>query len=204
MRLTSRRKALDGWLKAVMRRNFRKETARLFERIAGEQGWWNAGAIPTPTEIAMPRKKPRKKRTPDHQFLIFEIKAWEPSYSFSVNRSGDDESDFSEYAELHLDTVCVYPDPFVGRTAKMIASSRRGLFNPPNPRRDPNEKPNNVGLLDLPPSGGSFYTGVPNDSLPFIMAAIAGGHFRYLMLSGPSLKRSHSLPTQIHFARTDD
>ena len=150
------------------------------------------------------KKKIRRKRVPDHQLLVFKIKAWEPSYSFSVNRSGDGESDYSEYAELHLDTVCVYPDAFAGRRARLLASSRRGLFDPPKSRRDPGEKPNSIGLLNLPPSGGSFYAGIPHDSVPFLMAALAGQQFRYVMLSGPSLKQSHSLSTEIHFARTDD
>ncbi len=152
----------------------------------------------------MPRKKAHKKRTADHQLLIFEIKAWEPTYSFSVNRMDDREGDYSEYAELHLDTLCVYPDAYSGRTAKMIASSRRGLFAPPNPRRDPSEKPNSIGLLHLPPSGGSFYGRIPHDSMSYLLSAIAEGLFRYVMLSGPSLKRGHSQPTEVHFARTDD
>jgi hypothetical protein len=152
----------------------------------------------------MPRKKARRKRTPDHQLLVFEIKAWEPSYSFSINRKDDDGGDYSEYAELHLDTVCVYPEAFAGRTAKMIASSRRGLFDPPNPRRDPSEKPSDVGLLDLPPSGGSFYAGVPHDSIPLLMAGLAGKHFQYVMLAGPPLARSHSLSTELYFTHTAD
>ncbi len=58
----------------------------------------------------MPKKSARRKRTIDHQLLIFEIKSWEPSYSFSVNRSVEYDSDYSEFAQLHLETVCVYPD----------------------------------------------------------------------------------------------
>ena len=152
----------------------------------------------------MPRRKARKSKAADHQLIIFEIENWEPSYSFSLNGKGDDGRDYSEYAELHLDTVCVYPDEFIGRKAKVIASSRRELFASPNPPREPGEKPSYIGLLELRPSGGSFYAGVPHDSMTFLMSAIASQHFRYVMLSGPSLKRGHSLSTQIHFARTAD
>lgn len=56
----------------------------------------------------MPRNKTSRKRAPDNQLLIFEIKDWEPSYLFSLNRISDRDGDYSEYAELHLDTVCVY------------------------------------------------------------------------------------------------
>ncbi len=152
----------------------------------------------------MPRKKAHGRRSPDHQMLIFEIREWEPNYSFSLKRGGDWEGDYSEYAELHLDTVCVYPELYSGRTATMIFSSRRGLFNPPNPRRDPGERPNNVGLLNLPPSGGSFYGGVPHESVPYLMSGLATEKFRYVMISGPSLKRGDDLSTEIHFARTSD
>ena len=152
----------------------------------------------------MPRKKARKSRAADHQLLVFEIKEWEPSYSFSLNRSEDAESDYSEYAELHLNTACIYPDAFAGRTASMIFSSRRGLFEKPDPRRDDRDKPADVGLLNLPPSGGSFYAGVPHDTVPYLMSAIALERFRYVMIAGPSLKRSHSLATEIYFSRTAD
>jgi hypothetical protein len=152
----------------------------------------------------MPRKKTRARRTPDHQMLIFEIREWEPNYSFSLKRSGDSEEDYSEYAELHLDTVCVYPEPLSRRTATMIFSSRRSLFDHHNPHRDPSEKPDNVGLLNLPPSGGSFYGGLPHDSVPYLMSGLATERFRYVMISGPALKRGHSLSTAVHFARTPE
>lgn len=152
----------------------------------------------------MPRKENRKRQKPDHQLLVFEIKAWEPSYSFSLNRKDDLDSDYCEYAELHLETACVYPDALADRSARMIFSSRRGLLDIPDPRRDESEKPKDVGLLQLPPSGGNFYAGVPHDTVPFLMSAIALERFRYVMIAGPSLKRSHSLPTEIYFSRTAD
>lgn len=150
----------------------------------------------------MPRKKTRKSRAVDHQLLIFEIKAWEPSYSFSVNRNFDREGDYSEYAELHLDTVCVYPEQYAGRPANITASSRRELFDRRNRMLKPEDRPTDLGLLELRPSGGSFYGGIPHDSLSFIVSALMAGQFRYVMLSGPSLKHGHSLPTELNFART--
>ena len=152
----------------------------------------------------MPRKKARTKRAPDHQLLIFEISAWEPSYAFSLNRSGQDESDYSEFAELHLDTACVYPEPLAGRKASMIFSGRRGLFDKPDPRRDPRDKPYDVGLLQLSPSRGSFYAGVPHDTIPFLMSGIAVKQFRFVMVAGPPLKKGHMLATELYFSCNAD
>ncbi len=152
----------------------------------------------------MSRKKSRKSRPADHQLLIFEIKQWEPSYTFAVNRMPDREGEYSEHAELRLDTVCVYPDQFAGRTATITASSRRELFDRRTKFLRKEERPDSLGLLELKPSGGSFYAGVPHDSLPFIVSALVAGQFRYVMLAGPSLKRSHSLSTELYFTRTAD
>ena len=152
----------------------------------------------------MPRKKSRKNRVPDHELLIFEIKAWEPSYVFAISGDHDRPEEYSEFAELRLDGACVYPDPYVGRTLKITASSRRELSERPKRWPRPEERADNIGLLELWPSRGSFYVGIPHDSLPFILTGLAAGQFRYVMLAGPSLKRGHSLTREMYFTRTPD
>jgi len=152
----------------------------------------------------MPRKKQRKGQQGEHRLLMFEIKEWEPSYSFSLNRQKYAETDYSEYAELHLKTVCVYPDKFAGRSASMDISSRRGLLNPFDPRRDPRDKPTEIGLLELPPSGGRFYGGVPHETMSFLLSGLVAERFRYVTLSGNSLPRSAFFCTEFGFQRTSD
>lgn len=152
----------------------------------------------------MPPRKTRKSRVPDHQLLIFEIKAWEPSYSFAISGNMDEPDLYSEFAELHLDGACIYPDEYAGRMLKIVASSRREMSERPKRWPRDEERPKEIGLLELWPSRGSFYAGIPHDSLPFILAGLAAGQFRYVMLAGPSLKRGHSLTREMYFTRTAD
>jgi hypothetical protein len=152
----------------------------------------------------MPRNKQHKRQIEEHVFLMFEIKVWEPSYSFSLNRQKNAETDYSEYAELHFQTICIYPEKYSGRTASMIMSGRRGLFVPQNPRREQCDRPTNIGLLELPPSGGSFYGGVPHDTMAYLLSALIDEKFQFIMLSGFALKRSAFFCTELNFARTSD
>ena len=152
----------------------------------------------------MPRKKQRKGQEGEYRLLMFEIKEWEPSYSFSTNRQKYAETDYSEHAELHFKTVCIYPEKFAGRSASMIVSSRRDLLVPPDPRRDPRDKPTNIGLLELPPSGGSFYGGVPHETMSFLLSGLVADRFRYVTLSGNSLPRGAFFITDLGFQYTSD
>jgi hypothetical protein len=145
-----------------------------------------------------------RKRVAQSELFIFEITTWEPHYTFSVNRDPDKEGDCLEFFELHLDAKCVYPDKLVGRTASVIASSRRGLFTPPSPRRHPDEKPSSLGLLHLPPSRGSFYFGVPHESCSLLMLGLETKSLRFVMLSGPALSRGRSFINDLYFSRTSD
>jgi hypothetical protein len=62
------------------------------------------GAVQRHGDLATAQTKRTRKPWQQHDPLIFEIKAWEPSYSLSVNAKAQAETDYSEYAELHLDT----------------------------------------------------------------------------------------------------
>ena len=150
----------------------------------------------------MARKKPQRQRTQTYESYTFEVLEWEPTYSLSVNRDLRQDEVYSEYAELHIQTVCAEPEPFKGRATNMILSSRRNFHKIDRTLREPDWRPNCIGLLSLRADRGSFYAGVPQETINFLAGGLAHGKFRYVMLSGPSLYRRESMINSIHLMRT--
>ena len=70
--------------------------------------------------------------------------------------------------------------------------------------REPDWRPNCVGALALPPSGGDFYLTVPLENMAFLLTAFAQGMFRYISLWGPQLSRGKSLCTSVQLLPTID
>src|ERR1051325_10901347 len=100
----------------------------------------------------------RRVNDGERESFLFEVLDWEPSYSFSTNRSGETDDQYSEYAELHFETVCTEPKSVAGRPASMILSSRRNFLAR---RAREQERPTNIGFLHLRKPSGGFYAGVP-------------------------------------------
>jgi hypothetical protein len=147
----------------------------------------------------MPRKKSRGRKPTPHEAFLFEIRSWKPEYTFSTNGSDDDDCPYSEHLELFLETVCVEPEKLAGRSVSLLLSSRRNYLDPPSRKDEQDGKPKSIGHLHVPPSGGGFYTGVPHESMSFLMTALIHGQFRYAMLSGPPLYRGQTSPTALNF-----
>ncbi len=139
----------------------------------------------------------------EYESSVFEITEWEPSYTLSINGSKEDPETYSEYAELHLETSCIEPKKFAGRVAGMILSSRRG-FHTLKRAFDAGSQPDSIGLLSLRPAGGSFYAGIPQETIEFLAHALAIGKLRYVMLTGSTFVRSESKITSLHMMRTLD
>jgi len=73
----------------------------------------------------------RKRTKGDKQKFenyIFEIKKWEPTYSFSINGTDYRDEPYSEFVEIHLDTTCVFPNKLASIETGVILSNRREYF----------------------------------------------------------------------------
>jgi hypothetical protein len=147
----------------------------------------------------MPRKKSCGRKPAPLEAFLFEIKSWKPEYTFSRNGSDDDDNPYSEHLELFFETVCVEPEKLAGRKVSLLLSSRRDYLDPPSRRNGQDGKPKSIRHFHIPPSGGGFYTGVPHESMSFLMTALIHGQFRHAMLSGPPLYRGQTSPTALHF-----
>ena len=135
---------------------------------------------------------------------VFEIVRWEPTYSLSVDQSRDRTGPFSEHAIIEIYATCLLPRKLAGRTIQLSLAGRRDILSPPVYRHDPEWIPHCVGLLELRPSGGSFYASVPHDSLPFLLESLAHRMCRYVLLYGPPLSRGKSLCTSLELERSVD
>ncbi len=149
-------------------------------------------------------KKRRKPRYEPVESYVFEIVRWEPSYGFSVDQNRDREGPYREHTILEIQTSCIYPKKLAGRATHFSLSGRRGCLVPPVYRHDPEWVPRCVGMLELPPSGGRFYTSVPHDSLPALITPLVHRLYRYILLFGPPLSRGKSLCFSMQLERTVD
>ena len=150
------------------------------------------------------RTKPRKTRPLPMQYYIFEITGWQPSYLFSVNSDTYREGCWREYAEIDAQGVCIYPEPLVGRPAKITFSGDRECLQPTILRHQPDWKPRCVGSLEMSATDGQFYTSVPYDALSFLVQALASGAFKFVLLWGPALYRRKSLCMSMELAQSVD
>ncbi len=143
----------------------------------------------------MPRaaKKSKKPSPIQMQHYGFEITAWEPSYSLSVNHDRRLERLYNEYAGIEISGACILPTKLKGRTARITIMGDRDHTKSVSLENDPSWRPRSIGGLEFRPSGGEFYMMVPLDHLLFLFSAIERGMFRYILLWGPEMVRSRSL-----------
>jgi hypothetical protein len=146
----------------------------------------------------------RRKLKPTYEMYIFEIRTFAPSYSLSVNRMKFDHSPYREHVSVTFEGVCIHPKRMIGRVTRFDLVGDRSVFEPWEWRQDKDWRPNCVGLLELPPTGGRFYVAMPNDSLAWVAAALGQGAFNYVSLWGPALSRGKSLCQSVEFHQTID
>jgi hypothetical protein len=154
----------------------------------------------------MPSTKTKKSepRPETPECFIFEIGAWEPGYIFSVDSGKHRSAPYSEHVLLEIDATCVFPEKLAGREIRVSISGQRDCLNPFAYRQDKDWVPRCIGLLELPPAGGRFYTSVPHDSIAALTVSLAHRMYRYILLYGPPLGRSKSLCSSMQFERTVD
>ena len=152
----------------------------------------------------MPRAKTRKRVRIEMQSFVFEIKDWRPSYLLSVNHDRYRPGLYSEYVTIEFESTCVFPPALAGRPLRSHVGADRDFLEPSILRIQPDFKPRCVGLLDLPPTGGRFDFAVPFETMGMLLPGFAHGHYRYLSLWGPVLKRGKSLCTTLHLERSVD
>lgn len=150
----------------------------------------------------MPRRRSSRRKTPpEMESYIFELRSWQPKYLLAVDRDRYTESAHSEYAHLAFEGECVHPLVHAGRVAGFTLASRRDFMAPTHSKKDLDWKPNGLGVLELSKSRAEFYTGVPHETLVFLMNGLALNLFRYALVFGPPLKRGKSLCTTFEFLR---
>ena len=154
--------------------------------------------------MPQPTKKRGRPRTQPMECYVFEIGEWKPSYILSVNRQRDRTGAFYEHIDIEIQTLCIYPKKLAGRSAQFTLSGQRNCLTPTAYQRDPDWIPNCVGLLELPPTRGRFYTAVPHESLSALITPLIHRLFHFVLLFGPPLSRGASLCSSMQFEQTVD
>ena len=136
--------------------------------------------------------------------FVFEIQKWEPSYTLSVADRRDRDGPYHETVLIELETACVLPKKLAGKKVTIDVFGKRNAFDSASHLHDPMWNARWMGLLDMLRSEGAFYTSMPHDSLPLLLASLAHGLFRYVLLWGPALSRGKSFCTSIEWKRSVD
>ncbi len=133
-------------------------------------------------------KRPKK----EYEHFVFEIKTWEPNYNFSANRISDRPGHYSEYIEITLQTTCIEPTECAGSATRFILSSRRHCFSNEAKPLPLDKREKWVGELCLSKKEGSYYGGIPHESMAAITSALSSQKFGCVVLIGPPLFRGSS------------
>jgi hypothetical protein len=149
----------------------------------------------TATRVKVPQ-------APPSETFVFEIGAWKPSYSLSVDRNKDRDGPYSEHVGIEIETSCVFPKKLSGRPLVFNIWGKRDCLSPQILQSNPDWVPNCVGLLALPPTSGRFYTALPNDSLGIVTTCLAHGLYRFIILYGPPLKWGKSPCSSMQWEQT--
>jgi hypothetical protein len=131
-------------------------------------------------------------RKREYEHFVFEIREWEPEYSFSVNLRGDQPGNYSEFVEINFDGACIEPSRFAGAATHFILSSRRRCFPDDAKLLRLDERQKWLGELCLSPKKGSYYGPIPHESMATIISALSSKRFGYVILRGGPLRRGSS------------
>jgi hypothetical protein len=131
-----------------------------------------------------------KSRKKEYEHFVFEIKEWEPDYTFSVNLRADKPGNYSEFVEIKLEAICIEPKKCAGAASRFILSGRRDCFPGEGPPLDKREKW--LGELRLSPKDGSYYGIIPHESTAAIISALSSKQLGCIVLRGAPLYRGSS------------
>lgn len=146
--------------------------------------------------------KKRRAQFTEMQNFVFEIEAWKPEYSWSVNQDKFADAPYREYLTIDLHTNCIFPAKFAGRQVLFALLGDRCGFVPTAFQRDPEWRPRCVGLLSLRPGDAHFYVGVPLENFGLMVTAMAHGLFRFISVYGPPLRYGKSECSSITFLKS--
>jgi|SRR6185312_7725949 hypothetical protein len=137
-------------------------------------------------------KSKGKSRNQEYEHFVFKIQRWEPDYSFSVNQRPEGPENYSEYIELKLEALCVEPKKCAGAVTHFILSSRRHYFSKGGKLLPLNEREKWLGELRLNSKEGSYYGGIPHESMAAIISTLISQRLGCIVLRGAPLSRGSS------------
>ena len=130
------------------------------------------------------RKRRTKVQTQIQQSYVFRIERILPSYSFSVGHVQHNHGDFTDYNHTDLETTCLVPSQYAGRSTKFVLLGDRRLIERMQHRLLSNDYIPSVGTLKMRKDRSEYLGSVPSDAafaIP-ILALVHG--LKYIYLAG--------------------
>jgi hypothetical protein len=143
-------------------------------------------------------KRPSKRR--QHQSYIFRIDSPATSYSLGVD-SGRRLAGgpYREHHDLTIDGTLVFPEELSGRQGKLIFLGDRRTTRELDHPEESRLEPLCVGTLTIWGQTTNYLGSLPHDAIWPVLAAMASGHFRMIVLSGESLSRGNAKIQSVYF-----
>ena len=157
----------------------------------------------------MPETKGRPKlRKAKHRVkkeyctFIVEIKDWEMTYLFSLDRGNMfSEGPYMEFPHLEIKGVIRQPEKYAGKEMSATFMGDREMFPRISDRSHPERKPLGVGSLTLRGENRQYLGSLPHDSLPTIVNLLEYKRIQFFHLHGLIPHRGHTLISSVRFFR---
>jgi hypothetical protein len=154
----------------------------------------------------MSKKRSSRSKGPENPYrsYIFEVAAWEPYYSYSLNDGRLHPGPYREHLELGLVGQGLALAKAAGRTVELtfFGSREEAQFLKDPPRSD--WKPLCVGTITLRGERADFLGSIPVDALWGVVAALPSGTLRFVDMYGEPLIRGTAKIRSITFCRDID
>lgn len=142
------------------------------------------------------RKRRTKVQTRVQQSYVFRIERILPSYSFSVGHVQHNDGEFTDYNHTDLETTCLVPSKYAGRSTKFVLLGDRLLIERMRHRSPSGDYIPSVGTLKMRKDQSEYLGSIPSDAA-FAIPVLALVHgLKYIYLAG---QPTHGGTVKINF-----
>ncbi len=134
------------------------------------------------------RKKPAKRKEISY---VIEIKDWEFSYMFSVNKMQDRiDGPFWEHTDLEVQGTLVHPEKLKDKEIDVTIMANRSDARVMNKLEDYDRfEPKAVGTMTIRGKQSELHCWVPFDAFHMLCSMLNSGKIKYLILHSQALYR---------------
>ena len=149
-----------------------------------------------------PRQNRPKQSIESPETFVFRIDAIDPGYSFGVNQMRREPGGYSEHAHTEIVATSMVPEKQAGRTTTFTLIGDRRITADLEKPMEWDKAPYGIGTLTWRGEESRYLGSLPFDALTHVSALIAADALKFIMLSGPPLKRGTTRINYMSFKAT--